>query len=117
MALQGTLGHFASGVMLLLFRPFKIGDVIVVNNGTTGKVKAIDLFSTALDTPDNRRIIFPNGMVYGAQIENVTYHDLRRVDVVVGTAYESDNDKTRQVLMDAILWEKLVLKEPESAVA
>lgn len=117
MALQGTLGHFASGVMILLFRPFRIGDVIVVNNGTTGKVQAIDLFSTALDTPDNRRIILPNGMVYGAQIENVTFHNLRRVDVVVGTAYEADNDKTRKVLMDAILSEKLVLKDPEPTVA
>ncbi len=115
LALQGTLGHFASGVMILLFRPFKIGDWISVA-GTAGTVKEIDLFSTAIDTADNRRIILPNGMVYGSQIENVSFHDTRRVDVAVGTAYEADNDQTRKVLMEAILSEPKVLKDPEPAV-
>ncbi len=117
MALQGTLGHFASGVMILLFRPFKIGDFIVVNNGTSGTVKIIDLFSIAIDTTDNRRIILPNGMIFGSQIENVSYNDTRRVDVTIGTAYEADNDQTRKVLMEAILSDPRVLSEPEPAVA
>ncbi len=115
MALQGTLGHFASGVMLLLFRPFKVGDFVTVG-GQSGTVKAIDLFSTVLDTADNKRITMPNGMVYGNQIENASFHDIRRVDVAVGTAYEADNDKTREVLMRAIKSEPLVLDEPEPAV-
>lgn len=116
MALQGTLGHFASGVMLLIFRPFELGHVITVG-GTTGKVAQIDLFSTALDTTDNRRIIIPNGAVYGQKIENTSHHSTRRVDIAVGTAYEADLDATRKILMDAATSIPEVLKDPETAVA
>lgn len=100
MALSGTMGNFASGVMLLIFRPFKVGDVVCVA-GITGKVTEIDLFSTAFDAPDNRRIIVPNGGIFGSTIENITHHDTRRVDVAVGTDYSADLDKTREVLMAA----------------
>ncbi|MCC7390051.1 MAG: mechanosensitive ion channel family protein [Phycisphaerales bacterium] len=98
MALSGTLGNFASGVMLLIFRPFKVGDVVNAG-GVTGQVDEIGMFSTVFDTPDNRRIIVPNGSIYGATIENITYHKHRRVDVAVGTDYGADLDMTREVLM------------------
>lgn len=97
MALQGTLGNFASGVMLLIFRPFKVGDVVNAA-GTVGKVFEIELFTTVLDTPDNRRIIVPNGAIFGGTIENISHHSTRRCDVAVGTDYGADLDATRAVL-------------------
>lgn len=100
MALSGTLGNFAAGIMLLIFRPFRVGDVISAG-GVSGKVEAIDLFTTVFDTPDNRRLIVPNSAIWDGNIENATFHERRRVDVSVGTAYEADIDKTREVLMKA----------------
>ena len=97
LAFQGTLSNFSAGIMLLVFRPFKVGDLVNVN-GTTGVVDEIELFSTHMNTPDNRRIIVPNGAIFGSTIENMTYHELRRVDVSVGTDYSADLDKTRQVI-------------------
>lgn len=100
MALSGTLSNVASGVMLLVFRPFKVGDVVSAG-GVTGKVEELGLFTTVFDTPDNRRIIVPNNAIFGSTIENITYHDTRRVDVALGTDYGADLDKTRAVLMEA----------------
>lgn len=100
MALSGTLGNFAAGAMLLIFRPFKVGDVINAA-GVTAKVDAIELFTTTLDTPDNRRIIIPNGKIFGDTIENITHHPERRCDVFVGVDYSADMDKTREVLTKA----------------
>jgi len=97
MALQGTLGNFASGIMLLIFRPFRVGDVINAA-GVIGKVCEIELFTTVLDTPDNRRIIIPNGAIFGGTIENISHHSTRRCEVAVGTDYTADLDKTRAVL-------------------
>ncbi len=97
LAFQGTLGNFASGILLLVFRPFKVGDLVNAA-GVMGKVNEIDLFTTTLDTPDNRRLIIPNSSIAGATIENVTYHKHRRVDVPVGVAYAASLDKTRQAL-------------------
>lgn len=100
MAMSGTLANFSCGVMLLTFRPFKVGQVISAA-GITAKVHEIELFTTTLDTPDNRRIIVPNGSIYGGTIENITHHDERRVDVSVGVDYAADIDKTREVLEKA----------------
>jgi len=100
LALQGSLGNFASGVMLLIFRPFKVGDYVEVG-GTSGTVMEIQLFATIIDTPDNRRMIVPNGEVFGQTIENVSYHSERRVDVAVGTDYGADLDRVRGVLKAA----------------
>jgi len=97
LAFQGSLSNVASGVMLLIFRPFKVGDVVNVS-GVVGKIEAIDLLVTTMDTPDNRRIILPNSTIFGSTIENVTFHPVRRVDVPVGVAYDADLDKTREVL-------------------
>ena len=101
MALAGTLGNFAAGIMLLIFRPFKVGDYVVMA-GTEGTVEEIDLFTTQLNTLDNRRLIVPNGEVYGTTIENVTHNRYRRVDVDVGCDYEACLDKTRATLESAI---------------
>ncbi|GAB5518070.1 MAG: mechanosensitive ion channel [Rhodothermales bacterium] len=100
LALQGTISNFAAGVMLLVFRPFKVGDVISVG-GVTGKVDEISLLSTNMDTPDNRHIIIPNGSIFGSTIENITRHPIRRADINVGTDYGADLDQVRQVLEKA----------------
>lgn len=100
MALSGTLGNFAAGLLLLVFRPFKVGDVVAAA-GITAKVEEIGMFSTIFDTFDNRRIIVPNSSIYDDVIENVTFHPTRRVDVAVGTEYSADLDRTREVLTAA----------------
>lgn len=96
---QGTLGQLASGVMLLVFRPFKVGDFIRAG-GTSGTVKEVQLFATIIDTFDNRRLIVPNASVFGNIIENVSHHSERRVDVTIGTAYDADLDRTRELLTE-----------------
>lgn len=101
MALQGTLGNFAAGVMLLVFRPFKIDDYVKVGD-CEGTVEEIELFTTQLNTPDNRRLIIPNGKIYGETMVHYNKNDLRRVGVDVGTAYSADLKNTRQVLENAI---------------
>jgi small conductance mechanosensitive channel len=101
LALQGTLSNFASGILLMVFRPFKVGDLVVAA-GINGRVHEIDLFNTVIDTLDNRRIIVPNSSVSGNTIENVTYHQYRRVEVPVGVEYSADMDCTRQSLFQAI---------------
>ncbi len=97
LAFQGTLSNFAAGVMLLVFRPFKVGDVCVLN-GQLGKIDEIDLFVTHINTLDNRKIIMPNGEITGSTIEVITHHPQRRIEVLVGTAYSADIDQTREVL-------------------
>ena len=97
MALQGTLGNFAAGVMLLVFRPFKVGDVINVA-GVTGSVEALELFTTTLKTPNNLTLIVPNGKVFGDTITNITTTGQRRVDVEVGVDYSANCDDVRKVL-------------------
>ncbi|MEM9913428.1 MAG: mechanosensitive ion channel domain-containing protein [Planctomycetota bacterium] len=101
MALSGTLSNFAAGVMLLIFRPFKVGDVVSAA-GVTAKVNEIELFTTTFDTPDNRRIIVPNSSIFGGTIENISHHPERRVDVAVGCDYSASLDQTREVLTAAI---------------
>jgi small conductance mechanosensitive channel len=115
LALQGTLSNFAAGAMLLLFRPFKVGDVVNIG-GQLGKVDEIELFTTSIDTFDNRRIILPNGSVFGATIENITYHPYRRVDIEVGAEYSADIDLTRSALERALVTTEGVLSQPEPAV-
>lgn len=101
LAFQGTLSNFASGVLMLVFRPFKVGDFVNAG-GVSGTVNEIDLFTTTLDTPDNRRIIVPNSSIAGGTIENVSFHPHRRVEVVVGVDYAADIDATRAALDAAV---------------
>ncbi len=100
LAFQGTLSNFAAGVLLLVFRPFKVGDFVTAA-GITAKVYEIDLFTTTFDTPDNRRIVVPNSAISSGTVENITFHQHRRVDVSVGVDYSADIQKTRDTLMAA----------------
>jgi small conductance mechanosensitive channel len=115
LAFQGTLSNFAAGAMLLLFRPYKVGDEVNVA-GYLGIVREIELFTTAIDTHDNRRIIVPNSSIFGAVIENVTHHPVRRFEVPVGTAYSVDIDEARRVLERAVRSVPAVVQSPEPAV-
>ncbi len=100
LALQGSLANIAAGIMLLVFRPFKVGDAVTAA-GQGGIVNELDLFTTSIDTPDGRRVILPNGQIFGNTIENISHHAHRRVDVNVGVAYDADLDRTRDVLLRA----------------
>lgn len=115
LAFQGTLGNFAAGIMLLVFRPYKVGDVVNAA-GQLGKVYEIDLFTTIMDTFDNRRIIVPNGTIFGSTIENITHHPQRRADVDVGVDYTADIDRTREVLTAAAASVEGGLSDPEPAI-
>lgn len=97
LAFQGTLSNFAAGMMLLIFRPFKVGDLVKVD-GELGTVEEIELFTTELKTADARRIILPNSGVFGSKIENISHHPKRRVEVEVGTDYGAELEATRRVL-------------------
>ena len=97
LAFQGTLSNFSAGVMLLIFRPFKVGDFVEVA-GESGVIVAMELFTTEMKTTDNKKIIIPNSSIFGANITNYAHHPLRRVDVAVGTDYGADIDETRKVL-------------------
>jgi len=115
LAFQGSLSNFAAGVLLLVFRPFRIGDVINAA-GMVGKVEGIGLFTTNLDTFDNRRLIVPNKAVFDGTIENITFHGTRRVDVEVGVEYGAPIDRTREVLEKVLAGAEGRIDEPESAV-
>ncbi|MBX3363525.1 MAG: mechanosensitive ion channel [Phycisphaeraceae bacterium] len=115
LAFQGSLGNIAAGVMLLVFRPFRVGDVVNVA-GVTGRVDEIELFTTTIDTFDNRRFVISNGSIFGNTIENITYHPQRRVDVPVGIEYSADIDKTREALLSATTRVKLAISDPPPAV-
>ena len=115
LAFQGTLSNVAAGMMLLMLRPFHVGDVINVA-GETGKVDEIALFTTTLDTFDNRRIVVPNGQILGSTIENITFHPMRRADVAVGVSYTADIDVTRETLVRAAQSVPGGLSDPEPAV-
>jgi small conductance mechanosensitive channel len=100
LAMQGSLSNLAAGIMLLILRPFRVGDGITVA-GQSGKVDDIDLFHTKLDTADNRRLIIPNSMIIGATIENASYHQRRRIDVNVRTVFGTPVTETRTALRQA----------------
>jgi len=115
MALQGTLANFASGVMILLFRPFKTGDFIDAG-GIKGSVKEISIFSTTMATPDNVKIIVPNGKIYGDTIHNFNGFDTRRVDMKMGIAYGADIGQAMTVINELLAADARVLPEPAPTV-
>jgi len=101
LALQGNLGNLAAGVLLLIFRPFKVGDTVIVA-GQTGLVEGIDLFTTNLDTVDNRRLIIPNGAIFGGSIENQTHNPRRRIDYAVTLGGGVDIELARAMLVGVL---------------
>ena len=116
LALQGTLSNVAAGVMLLLFRPFKVGDYIDAG-GQAGTVKIISLFTTELATPDNVQIIVPNGAIWGTAIKNYSFNDTRRIDLLMGIDYGDDIDTAIATINRVIGEEPLALADPEPLVA
>ena len=114
-ALQDTLGNFAAGLMILLYRPFDVGDVVDAG-GVTGKVENLSLVSTTMLTPDNQKIIVPNGAIWGGTIRNVTANPTRRVDLTLGVGYGDDLDLAKRVIREVVTAHELVLKDPEPQV-
>ena len=115
LALQGSLGNFAGGVLIMIFKPFKIGDLIEAQ-GEIGAVKQIEIFTTKLTGLSNKEIIIPNGSLSNGNIINYTTEGTRRVDLVIGVGYDSDIKKTKEVLMDVLTSHPKVLKEPAPTV-
>ena len=116
LALQGTLGHVAAGVMLLLFRPFKVGDYIEAA-GIAGTVKAITLFTTELATPDNVKIVVPNGKLWDQAVVNYSGHSTRRVDLVMGIDYSDDIATAEKTILSTIAQDPRVHQDPAPFVA
>jgi small conductance mechanosensitive channel len=114
-ALQGTLSNFASGLMILIYRPYDIGDVINVA-GTLGSVHSMTLVSTTLKLPDNQIVVIPNNAIWGSTITNVTGSATRRVDMVFGIGYGDDIAKAEAVLVKILANHNLVLKDPEPVI-
>ena len=115
LSLQGSLANFAAGFLLILFRPFKEGDFIE-GAGTAGIVEDIQIFTTTLVTPDNKKVIIPNSKLTGDNIINYTAKGTRRVEWVLGVSYSDDLDKVRKVLQQIIDADERILKEPESMI-
>lgn len=116
LALQGTLSNVAAGVMLLIFRPFKVGDFVEVS-GLSGTVRAITLFITELDTVDNVRIIVPNASIWGSSITNYSFHDKRRIQLTLGISYDDDMDKARRVIEEVVKADARCYTDPEPITA
>ena len=114
-ALQNSLGNFASGILILVFRPFDVGDMIEVS-GILGTVQSMNLLSIQIRTPDNKLVIIANNQVWGDAITNVTGSDTRRVDLVFGIAYEDDIEHAQRVMNDVVSHHEKVLKTPETVI-
>jgi small conductance mechanosensitive channel len=115
-ALQDSLGNFASGILILLFRPFDVGDLVEIG-GIQGRVKSVNLLSVQIFTPDNQMVIVPNNSVWGSSITNVTGSDTRRVDLIFGISYDDDIEQAQHIMEDIVSHHPLVLKDPESVIA
>ncbi|GAB5435265.1 mechanosensitive ion channel family protein [Falsiruegeria mediterranea] len=111
LALQGTLSDLAAGVMLVVFRPYKLGQYVDIG-GTAGTVKDLNLFVTELVTPDNVQIIVPNGQAWGSIITNYSAHDTRRVDLVFGIDYGDSADTAMQIIEEVATADERVLSDP-----
>ncbi len=111
LALQGSLSNFASGVMMIIFRPFKIGDY-VEGGGTSGVVKNIHIFTTTMTTPDNKRVIVPNSKMMGDNITNYSAEGTRRIDLTASISYGDSIDKAKILLSDLLAKDPRVLKDP-----
>ncbi len=115
LALQGSLQNFAAGVMMIVFRPFKLGDFIDAG-GVMGVVEKISIFSTVMKTGDNREIIVPNGQIYSGAITNFSARATRRIDMVFGIGYDDDMLKAKQIMQTILDEHELILPEPAPAV-
>ncbi len=116
LALKDSLSNFASGVMLILFSPFKVGDVVTAG-GVSGKVQQIDIFSTIILTPDNQKIIVPNSGITSDVITNVNAEPIRRIDLIIGIGYDDDIREAKNTLESLVETDKRILKDPSPVIA
>jgi len=116
LALQGSLANFAAGLLMIIFKPFKVGDYIQ-GGGTAGTVEEISIFTTHLKSPDNTSIIVPNAKITSDSIVNYSTKEIRRVDLVAGVSYSDDIDHVKRVLRDIINSDERVLKDPAPTIA
>lgn len=116
LALQGSLSNFASGVLIIIFRPFKAGDMVDVA-GISGVVERVDIFQTIFKTGDNKKIIVPNSQITGGAIINYSAETRRRIDLVIGISYDSDLRQAKQILEDILAADSRILQDPAPVVA
>jgi small conductance mechanosensitive channel len=116
LALQGSLSNFAAGVLIVMFRPYKVGDWIEAA-GVSGSVLELQILTTALKSGDNKRVIVPNSQIMGSIITNYSAHDTRRVDLVVGVSYSDDLDKVRETLQSIVAADQRILDDPAVTIA
>jgi len=116
LALQGTLSNFAAGVMLLMFRPIRVGDFVEVA-GQAGSVREISIFNTLMDTGDNVRITIPNSQVYGDVVKNYSFNENRRIDMVMGIAYGDDIARAVEIIERVITADERTLSDPAPTIA
>ena len=112
MALSGNLSNFAGGVIILVFRPYKVGDYIEASTGAAGTVTDIQIFHTVLTTPDNKVVFAPNGAMSGAVVTNYSRKDTRRVDFLFGVEYGTDFNQAKSIIMEVINKDGRILKDP-----
>lgn len=115
LALQGSLSNFASGVMIITFRPFKAGDYVEAG-GVSGAVEEVSIFNTTLKTPDNKRVIVPNAQITGGSITNYSAEDKRRIDLVFGIGYGDDIRKAKEVIEVVLAEDERILKDPAPTI-
>jgi len=116
LALQGSLANFAAGVMLIIFKPFKVGEFIQAG-GALGTVQEIQIFNTILNAPDNRRVVVPNSKITGDNITNFSGITNRRIDLVFGVSYTDDLKRAKQALEKVVTGDSRVLKDPKPVIA
>jgi small conductance mechanosensitive channel len=116
LALQGSLSNFASGVLIVLFRPYKVGDWVEAA-GISGSVVEVQILTTILKTGDNKQVIVPNSQIMGSIITNYSANDTRRVDLVIGVSYDDDLDKTRETLEELVAADDRILEDPAPTIA
>lgn len=116
LALQGSLGHFASGVLILIFKPYKVSDLVSIGGGQTGTVEEIQVFNTVLKTLDNKRIIVPNGVVTNNVITNISGQGIIGVELTFGISYRDSIDKAREIILQVANECPYILKEPAAGV-
>ncbi len=115
-ALQGSLSNFAAGILMVIFKPFKVGDLVTVG-GVQGTVQEIDILNTVLNSPDNIRIVIPNAQITGGTISNYTANTTRRIDLTIGISYDDDIKKAKQVIEGVLAADARILKIPAPVVA
>ena len=116
LALQGSLSNFAAGFLMIIFRPFKVGDYIE-GAGVAGTVEAIQIFTTQLQTPDNKTVIIPNASLTADNITNWSVKGTRRVDLVMGIGYGDDIDKAKKIMADVLAKDERIIKDPAPKIA